>query len=344
MHVLFPELPLTTSVPSPPSSVSSPAPLRTSPLPSPAKMTSSPAAPRMLTLPYRRTGLTDGRLVRMGKRSQHVVVIGGGTMGIGIAASCVLVQDRVRIVEVDADRARDSEDRARASLVRAALRRGIGDQIDELQALLEVGTSHPDSADLVVEAVPENLALKQAVIGGLEDHYPDDTLIATNTSSLSIDAIAETLRHPERFVGMHFFNPVPASELVEIVVGEQTAPETTMAAVGWAERLGKTAIVVCDSPGFASSRLGVMLGIEAIRMLEEGVASAEDIDRAMMLGYKHPIGPLKLTDLVGIDVRLAIAEHLSRELGERFEPPQLMRDMVSQGHLGKKTGQGFYEW
>jgi len=145
-------------------------------------------------------------------------------------------------------------------------------------------------------------------------------------------------------VGMHFFNPVPASALVEIVVGPQTDEAVRDRARSWAAALRKTAIVVRDSPGFATSRLGVLLGLEAIRMLEEGVADAESIDRAMELGYRHPMGPLRSTDLVGLDVRLAIAEHLRRELGERFAPPQLLRDKVARGELGKKSGQGFYNW
>ena len=152
------------------------------------------------------------------------------------------------------------------------------------------------------------------------------------------------MRRPERFIGLHFFNPVPASNLIEVVVGAQTAPATTELAEQLVVAMGKTAIVVNDSPGFASSRLGVALGIEAIRMVQEGVASAAAIDQAMTLGYKHPVGPLRLTDMVGLDVRLGIAEYLATSLGARFEPPQLMRDMVARGELGQKSGQGFYTW
>ncbi|WP_258546414.1 3-hydroxyacyl-CoA dehydrogenase family protein, partial [Microbacterium sp. H6] len=152
------------------------------------------------------------------------------------------------------------------------------------------------------------------------------------------------LDRPSRLLGMHFFNPVPASTLVEIVHGASTAPALVDAARGWVAAIGKTPIVVADAPGFASSRLGVAIGLEAIRMLEEGVASAEDIDAAMTLGYKHPVGPLRLTDIVGLDVRLGIAEYLSAQLGERFEPPALLRRLVAEGHLGRKSGRGFYEW
>ena len=169
-------------------------------------------------------------------------------------------------------------------------------------------------------------------------------VIATNTSSLSIDGLAAGLARPDRFVGLHFFNPVPASGLVEIVVGPATGDDLVAAAQAWVEALGKTAITVTDSPGFASSRLGVAIALEAMRMLEEGVASAADIDTAMTLGYRHPVGPLRTTDLVGLDVRLAIAEHLARELGPRFEPPAILRSLVAEGRLGRKSGRGFYDW
>ena len=168
--------------------------------------------------------------------------------------------------------------------------------------------------------------------------------LASNTSSISIDDLAGELRVPARFLGLHFFNPVPASTLVEIVAGADTEPTLVDAARGWVAAIGKTPVVVRDAPGFASSRLGVALGLEAIRMLEEGVASAQDIDAAMELGYRHPMGPLRTTDIVGLDVRLGIAEELHAKLGERFAPPELLRRLVAEGHLGRKTGRGFYEW
>jgi 3-hydroxybutyryl-CoA dehydrogenase len=196
---------------------------------------------------------------------------------------------------------------------------------------------------LVVEAVPELPDLKAEVLRTIEKAVPAAP-IGTNTSSLSIDRLADALGDPARLVGLHFFNPVPVSDLVEIVVGPRTPGALVEQAQGWVGGLGKTAITVSDSPGFASSRLGVMLALEAMRMLEEGVASAEDIDTAMTLGYRHPVGPLKTTDIVGLDVRLDIAEHLARELGPRFEPPTILRERVAAGHLGRKTGQGFYAW
>ncbi|HEX2268030.1 MAG TPA: 3-hydroxyacyl-CoA dehydrogenase family protein, partial [Pyrinomonadaceae bacterium] len=201
------------------------------------------------------------------------------------------------------------------------------------------------NADLIVEAAPEKLDLKREILRQLEATTEREFIFASNTSSLSITEIARGSRRPEAVAGMHFFNPVHIMRLVEIVVGEQTSPETveTVAAVG--RRMRKEPIVVKDVPGFASSRLGVALGLEAMRMLEQGVASARDIDTAMELGYNHPMGPLKLTDLVGLDVRLSIAEYLHRELGsETFRPPEVLRRMVNEGKLGKKTGQGFYDW
>lgn len=171
-----------------------------------------------------------------------------------------------------------------------------------------------------MEAVPEQTDLKRNVLATIETVAPE-AWVATNTSSLSVDELASTLNRPQRFIGLHFFSPVPASRLVEIVVGATTAPDLVDLSRGWVADLGKTAIAVTDSPGFASSRLGVAIALEAMRMLEEGVATAEDIDTAMELGYKHPAGPLRTTDIVGLDVRLAIAEHLAREVGDRFAPP-----------------------
>jgi 3-hydroxybutyryl-CoA dehydrogenase len=197
----------------------------------------------------------------------------------------------------------------------------------------------------VIEAVREHLGTKQQLFAEVERMAPPDALLATNTSSLSIAAIAAAVREPGRVIGMHFFNPVHAMQLVEVVTHPLTGPQSVERGVAFVKALGKEPIVVKDSPGFASSRLGVALGLEAMRMLEQGVASAEDIDKAMELGYNHPMGPLKLTDVVGLDVRLAIAEYLFQALEDRqFEPPQILRDKVARGELGKKTGKGFYSW
>jgi 3-hydroxybutyryl-CoA dehydrogenase len=200
------------------------------------------------------------------------------------------------------------------------------------------------AASVVVEAVPERMELKRELFTAVDRAAPESALLGTNTSSLSITEIASVVRDPSRVVGLHFFNPVPVMELLEVVKGVRTSEQSVDAALAFSKALGKTAIVVRDFPGFATSRLGVAIGAEAIRMLEQGVASAEDIDRAMELGYRHPMGPLKLTDLVGLDVRLAILEHLHREVGEQFRPPALLRQMVRAGKLGKKSGEGFYQW
>jgi 3-hydroxybutyryl-CoA dehydrogenase len=200
-------------------------------------------------------------------------------------------------------------------------------------------------ADLVIEAAPESIELKERIFSEVDRSAPDHAILATNTSSLSIGRIASVVRDPERFVGMHFFNPVHIMALVEVVWGPKTASATRDRAVAFVRRLGKEPIVVKDAPGFASSRLGIVLGMEAIRMVEQEVATADDIDKAMELGYRHPMGPLRLTDLVGLDVRLGIAEYLHETIGsDAFRPPELLRRMVSEGKLGKKSGKGFYSW
>lgn len=276
---------------------------------------------------------------------RHVGVYGGGRMGAGIAHAFVVAGAAVTVVESDADAAEGARDRVIRSLRRAEARGTLSEPLSAAVDRLEV-TTEPDAfaeAGLVIEAVPELAGLKRELLAKTEAIAPD-AVLATNTSSLSVNGLAEGLRRPERFLGLHFFNPVPASSLVEIVVGARTDSALVTRAKGWVEALGKSAIVVTDSPGFASSRLGVALALEAMRMLEEGVAGAEDIDTAMTLGYKHPMGPLRTTDVVGLDVRLAIAEHLASELGERFEPPAVLRDKVAAGELGRKTGRGFYDW
>ncbi|MBA3392907.1 MAG: 3-hydroxyacyl-CoA dehydrogenase family protein [Deltaproteobacteria bacterium] len=199
-------------------------------------------------------------------------------------------------------------------------------------------------SDAVIEAVPERIELKREIFGVVDRAAPADALLATNTSSLPIAQIAESLREPGRLVGMHFFNPVHVMKLVEIVRHPSADPAVVALAVALAEKLGKTPITVSDSPGFASSRLGLVIGLEAMRMVEQGVASAADIDTAMKLGYGHPMGPLELTDLVGLDVRLGIAEYLATAIGPAFTPPDVLRDKVVAGKLGKKSGEGFYRW
>lgn len=199
-------------------------------------------------------------------------------------------------------------------------------------------------ADLVIEAAPEILQLKREIFAAVSDAAPRTAVLGTNTSALSVTEIASVVASPERVVGLHFFNPPQLMELLEIVRAVQTSDATIAVARELGRRLGKTTILVKDSAGFATSRLGVLIGAEAMRMLESGVATAEDIDTGMKLAYRHPMGPLELTDLVGLDVRLAVLEHLHRELGEQFRPPVVLRQLVRAGKLGRKTGEGFYKW
>ena len=266
-------------------------------------------------------------------------VYGGGRMGAGIAHAFAAAGSTVIVVESDDTTAEAARGRVEKGLAKAAEKgapaTGSVTVVTDPSALAGCG--------LVVEAVPEVVDLKHTVLARIAEVAPD-AAIGSNTSSLSIDSLADALPDPSRLVGLHFFNPVPVSDLVEIVVGTRTGPALVEQARQWVIALGKTAITVTDSPGFASSRLGVAIALEAMRMLEEGVASAADIDTAMTLGYRHPVGPLRTTDIVGLDVRLAIAEHLERELGPRFAAPQLLRDKVAAGELGRKTGRGFYSW
>ena len=275
----------------------------------------------------------------------HVGVLGGGRMGAGIAHAFLLAGSRVSVVERDSASADAAAERVHDSIRRSVDRDPLLDE-SALRARLACGTEIAEFSEcaLVVEAVPEDRALKEEALSRAEAAMHDGAILASNTSSISIDDLATSRARPATFLGLHFFNPVPASALVEIVRGSATRADVVETARTWVQTLGKSPIVVRDSPGFASSRLGVMLGLEAIRMLEEGVASAADIDAAMTLGYRHPTGPLRTTDIVGLDVRLGIAEELAATLGPRFEPPALLRAMVADGKLGRKSGEGFYRW
>jgi 3-hydroxybutyryl-CoA dehydrogenase len=276
----------------------------------------------------------------------RVGVIGGGRMGVGIAHAFLLAGSSVTLLERNAEAAAEAFE-ALSTAVDISINRGtsLESRVDLLaRFVLTLEAGGLGESGLVVEAVPEDFALKAEMLAKIEAVVSDETWLASNTSSLSISSIAKVLSRPERFCGLHFFNPVPSSTLVEIVCGEQSAPSLIELAKEWVAAIGKTPVTVNDSPGFASSRLGVVIALEAIRMLQEGVASAEDIDAAMVLGYKFPVGPLRLTDMVGLDVRLGIANHLHSELGERFNPPILLRKMVEDGKLGRKSGEGFYRW
>lgn len=280
---------------------------------------------------------------------ERIAVVGAGTMGHGISAVAAMAGAHVALADEDPVAPAAALIRIGTTLDQAIQRGKLRSEdrastLGRVRAAVSLADAVHD-ADLVIEAIPERLDLKQALFREIEHHAPAGAILATNTSSLSVSSIAEAVATPGRVLGMHFFNPVPAMKLVELVRGRDTSHTTIAIARAIAEWLGKTPIVVHDSPGFATSRLGVVLGLEAIRMLEQGVASAEDIDRAMELGYNHPMGPLRLGDLVGLDVRLAIADHLHATLGgDTYAAPELLRRMVAEGRLGKKTGGGFYRW
>lgn len=271
-------------------------------------------------------------------------VVGGGRMGAGIAHALLLAGAHVVVVERSEDEAGAARSRVERAVARSVERGTIGSDGVAANATYAVGHADLADAGLVIEAVPEDLDLKISTLRSVEDVVAADAVIATNTSSISVERLASELKRPERVLGMHFFNPVPASKLVEIVVAPSTDSAVADRAPDWVETIGKTPVVVRDAPGFASSRLGLALGLEAIRMVQDGIASAADIDAAMTLGYGHPVGPLRLTDMVGLDVRLGIARYLAGELGERFAPPGLLEEMVERGDLGRKSGRGFYEW
>ncbi|KSU78607.1 3-hydroxyacyl-CoA dehydrogenase [Pseudarthrobacter enclensis] len=276
----------------------------------------------------------------------RVGVLGGGRMGAGIAHAFLIKGADVLVVERDEQSAEAARERVESAAAKSIERGATDANLDEMASRLTVGVDYDAFKDrgLVVEAVPEDWDLKVASLRGIEERLEADAFLASNTSSLSVNGLAKELQRPGNFLGLHFFNPVPASTLIEVVLGEQTKPGLAEEAKKWVAALGKTAVVVNDAPGFASSRLGVAIALEAMRMVEEGVASAEDIDNAMVLGYKHPTGPLRTTDIVGLDVRLGIAEYLQSTLGDRFAPPQILRDKVARGELGRKTGKGFFDW
>ncbi|MEO8217082.1 MAG: 3-hydroxyacyl-CoA dehydrogenase family protein [Acidobacteriota bacterium] len=279
---------------------------------------------------------------------RQIAVIGAGTMGRGIAyLSAVAGYDTV-LNDVTRDLLRNAEEDIHRIFDRGVERGKLSPEsrqqaMARLQMIpdLEPAVQH---ADLIVEAIPEDLTLKQDLLSQADLFCREETILASNTSSISITRLSGAVERRDRFIGLHFFNPPQAMKLVEIVMGERTSEATLTDVRSVIGRMHKEAIVVSDSPGFATSRLGVAIGLEAVRMLEEGVGSAEDIDRAMELGYNHPMGPLRLTDLVGLDVRLSIAEYLASTLGPRFQPPELLRRLVREGRLGRKSGRGFYEW
>jgi 3-hydroxybutyryl-CoA dehydrogenase len=277
---------------------------------------------------------------------KQVGVIGGGTMGLGVAYVFAAAGCEVALAEPDEKQAEKALDiiarQAKRAEEKGKLDAPAAESLPARVHVLRSADELGSGLDLIVEAVPERVELKQRVLASAQDREPK--MLASNTSGLSVDDLAADLRHPEAFLGMHFFNPVWSMPLLEIVRGSATSEGTVATVQAAGELIGKQTIVVRDVPGFATSRLGVAIGLEAIRMLQDGVASAPDIDRAMELGYRHPMGPLRLTDLVGLDVRLDIAHHLAKSYGPRFEPPQLLVDKVAAGETGKKSGKGFYDW
>ncbi|MBB6646367.1 3-hydroxyacyl-CoA dehydrogenase family protein [Halobellus ruber] len=278
----------------------------------------------------------------------HVTVLGAGTMGHGIAQVSAMAGHEVTLRDIESGIVEEGIDAIRSNLD-GGVERGKVTEAEKAATLGRI-TGETDlatavgGADLVAEAVPEDLDIKTDVLTDAEDVADGDAVLATNTSSLSVTELASSLERPGNLIGLHFFNPVHIMSLVEVVVGERTDESTRAFGIEFVEGIDKTPVVVRDVPGFASSRLGVALGVEAVRMVEEGVASPRDIDNAMELGYNHPMGPLELTDVVGLDVRLDILEYLRTELGERFKPPQLLKRKVRAGKLGRKSGEGFYVW
>ncbi|MFN7130864.1 MAG: 3-hydroxyacyl-CoA dehydrogenase family protein [Myxococcales bacterium] len=279
---------------------------------------------------------------------ERIAVLGAGTMGHGIAQIAAQSGYTVRLYDIDEAAVSRGLGRIRDNLAKGIEKKKVTEaQRDETLARISTSTELrvAEGCELVIEAGPEDLALKQKLFAELSTLCGPDAVLATNTSSLSLTDIAAAAKNPARVVGMHFFNPPHLMKLLEIVRAFQTSDETVAIAREVGTKLGKELVQVNDAPGFASSRLGIAIAMEAIRMVEEGVARPEDIDRAMELGYNHPMGPLKLTDHVGLDVRMAIAEYLHRELGApQFRPPQRLKKLVKAGKLGKKSGEGFYKY
>jgi len=280
------------------------------------------------------------------RQSQNMAVIGGGTMGVGIAYVYAVAGWQVYVVEPDTQRTaamrQTLQQAAAGGLKRGKLTSAQAKQATTgVQAVTAIALL-PRFLDLVIESIPERLDLKLEVLAEIAQRQPH--LIATNTSALSINELAKSLPDPSSFLGMHFFNPVWSLPMVELVRGDQTSEAALAKAREFAQSIGKTTITVRDVPGFATSRLDLIASLEAMRMLEDGVASAEDIDHALVTAYRHPMGPLRLSDIVGLDVRLDISRHLSQALGPRYAPPRILEEMVAKGHLGQKSGQGFFEW
>lgn len=280
--------------------------------------------------------------------AQRVGIVGGGIMGSAIGYVVVL---RSPASPTIVDQNEELLGRCREKVeqfIRKGVERGIvaEPQASEMQGRVRYTTSLADiaPAEIVIEAVFEDLGAKQRVFEQLDEVCSPGAILASNTSSISITQIAGATRHPERVVGTHFFNPVPVMKLVELVRGVQTSDETVAGARRFCEGLGKEVVVSLDTPGFITTRIGQAYLCEALRCLEEGVGTVQDIDRGVQLAYNFPMGPFQLFDLIGLDTELRIMDFLSNELGKQFDPGPILRQMVAENRLGRKTGRGFFEY
>lgn len=278
--------------------------------------------------------------------AKSMAVVGGGTMGMGIVYVFAAAGWNVWVAEPDDTRAlmlqKTLEETAVAGLKRSKLNEFSVAHITTGVQRLRSAEELPLGLDLVVETVPERMDIKRVVLGQIDARLP--SIIASNTSAMSINELAKCVKDPSCFLGMHFFNPVWSLAMVELIRGDATSISTLTTAQSYSDSIGKTSITVRDMPGFATSRLDLIASLEAMRMLQDGVASAEDIDKAMLIAYRHPMGPLRLSDIVGLDVRLDIARQLSATLGDRYAPPKILKEMVARGDLGRKSGKGFFDW
>jgi 3-hydroxybutyryl-CoA dehydrogenase len=281
-------------------------------------------------------------------RVETIAVIGSGLMGRGIAHAAAAGGYRTILQDVSAEALDRARQQIRADLDEGVKRGKLAAADAEtafarLRVEEDLGRAVAEAA-FVIEAVPEQIELKLQVFARLDERCPPGAVLASNTSSLSVSEIAAATRRPQQVVGMHFFNPVPKMKLVEIVRGLETSEETLRLTEEVARRMGKETVLVRESPGFVTSRINAMIGNEAFFMLEEGVASARDIDKALKLGLNHPMGPFELADLVGLDTRLSVLEFLHRTLGEKYRPAPLLVQHVKAGRLGKKVGRGVYDY
>ncbi len=277
-----------------------------------------------------------------------IAVLGSGTMGNGIAQVCATNGLDVRMQDVETSFLERGEAAIHKSLGRLVKAGKLDDgQVEQITGRITVTTDRDaavDGVDLVIEAIPEDLDLKQEVFADLDEKTPEHAILASNTSNFSITAIASATKRPDRVIGMHWFNPAPVMKLIEIVRGVDTSDDTVSAIERASEQLGKESVVCKDAQGFITTRAVIALTCEALRMLEEGVASKEDIDKAIRLGLNHPMGPLELGDLTGLDTTLHVADAMSETYGERFLPSNTLRNLVRAGHYGRKTGRGVYDY